>query len=214
VGTSRGYKYSRLRCGGRRLLRHGDAKNARCARVFAPRSASLFLFRPFPSPNLFPPNIFLANLTRPGPPEFPTRSDGGSRGFTEPHPTFPPRSALHPRTQPSPPTPPDGHASRPRRGPQRTQANNASESPATFTEFSHLNFFCLPGPSSRRSSDLSITSILGQHACTTTKTKHVVFPVTRPQIGFFTKTPSVAVRAIRAQGALSLSMAFLSPFCP
>jgi hypothetical protein len=50
--------------------------------------------------------------------------------------------------------------------------------------------------------------------CTTTKTKHVIFPVTRPQIGFFTKTPSVAVRAICAQGALSLSMALLSSSCP
>lgn len=52
--------------------------------------------------------------------------------------------------------------------------------------FPILNFFFV-SQVQRRSSDLSITCILGQHACTTTRTKHVVFPVTRPQIGFFTK---------------------------
>jgi hypothetical protein len=166
--TSRGYKYSRLRCGGRRLLRHGVAKNARCARVFAPRSASLCLFRPFP--------------TRPGPPEFSTRSDGGSRGFTEPHPTFSP--SLCPLAPSHSAESPD--TLRPTCQPTSPRATaDTSDQPNHVLNIPILIF--LVSQVQRRSSDLSITCILGQHACTTTRTKHVALPVTRPQTGFFTK---------------------------
>jgi len=150
------------------------------ARVCPPRSASPCLFRPFP-----PLNIFLANLPRPGPPEFSTRSDGGSRGFTGPHPTFPPSLCfLSPSVSSGSPDTSDGHASRPRRGPQRSKATTRPSPQPRSLNFPIL-IFGLPGPT------LLLGSFYNLHfACTTTRTKHVVFPVTRPQIVFFTKTIS------------------------
>ena len=145
MGTSQGYKYSRLRCGGRRLLRHGDAKTLD-VRACLPRGALAFSFSGhFPLPTYSLPTHFSLISPVPAPRNFlrlRTEGPGGSPNHIRRSP--PSLCLLGPRTQPSPPTPPDGHASRPRRGPQRTQANNASESSATFTEFSHLKFFWSP----------------------------------------------------------------------
>lgn len=115
-------------------------------RACLPRGALAFSFSGhFPLPTYSLPTYFSLISPVPAPRNFLRVRTGGPGGSPNHIRRSPPRSAfLHPRTQPSPPTPPDGRASRPRRGPQRTQANNASESPATFTEFSHLNFFLSP----------------------------------------------------------------------
>jgi hypothetical protein len=116
-------------------------------RACLPRGALAFAFSGhFPLPTYSLPTYFSLISPVPAPRNFLRRSDEGSRGFTEPHPTFPPSLCLlAPSHSPESPDTSDGHASRPLRGPQRTQATNASESPATFIEFSHFNFFCLPG---------------------------------------------------------------------
>jgi hypothetical protein len=171
-GTSRGYKYSGA--AGGRCCGAAMQKNARCARVFVPRGALAFAFS-----GHFPPIIFLANL-----PGVRTAGSGGSPGHVR---RFPPPFALlsYPRSHLSPLTPSDGHASRPRRGPQRTKATDASSPQPRFSLiFSILIFFL--SPLERRSSDLSITCILGQYTCTTTRTKHV-FPRNAPEIAFFTQ---------------------------
>ena len=133
-------------------------------RACLPRGALAFAFS-----GHFPlPTYFLSPV--PAPRNFLRVRTGGPGGSPSHIRRSPPRSAF--ALSLSPLTPSDRHASRPRRGPQRT-----SDQPATFTEYSHFQFFFVSHVQ-RRSSDLFC--ILGQHACTTTRTKHVVFPVTRP----------------------------------
>src|SRR5258708_33846455 len=96
---------------------------SRCARVFVPRGAPAFAFS-----GHFPPIIFLANLPPSRPPGISllvrTAGPGGSPGHIR---RFPPLALLsHPRSHLSPLTPSDRHASRPRRGPQRTNSTDPS----------------------------------------------------------------------------------------
>ena len=134
----------------RRLLRRGDAKNARCARVFAPRGALAFAFSGyFPS--------ILAKLSGPGPPEFPTSlGREGPGGFIGLHPTL--TLALPSSTSVSSESPDTFRRRCQPTSPRATadKSDQAHPSPQPRSqEFSHFNFFfCLP--SKCRSSDLSI----------------------------------------------------------
>ena len=64
-------------------------------RACLPRGALAFAFSGhFPLPTYFLPTYFSLISPVPAPRNFLRRSDGGSRGFTEPHPTFPPSLCL------------------------------------------------------------------------------------------------------------------------
>jgi hypothetical protein len=90
-------------------------------RACLPRGALAFAFSGhFPLPTYFLPPV-------PAPRNFLRVRTGGLGGSPSHIRRSPPRFAfLRPRTQLSPLTPSDRHASRPRRGPQRTQATNAA----------------------------------------------------------------------------------------
>lgn len=156
-------------------------------RACLPRGALVFAFSGhFPLPTYFFPTYFSLISPVPAPRNFLRVRTGGPGVHRATSDVLPLALPCCAPTQPSPLTPSneqladlaEGHSGHKR-------PTHPSPQPRAFIEFSHFNLFCLPGLT--RSSDLSITCILGQHACTTTRTKHVVFPVTRPQIGFFTK---------------------------
>jgi hypothetical protein len=136
-----------------------------------------------------PPKKFLAKLPGPGPRSFLRRLGWGVPGGSPGHILLALLTST-PRSHVSPLTPSDGHASRPRRGPQRTKAANASESHVHSEpqrNFPILSFFL---------SLRSVVSLLGSfynlhfrggtHA--RQQEQNTLCPVTRPQ--FFTNTIS------------------------
>jgi hypothetical protein len=182
-------------------------KRSMRARVCPPRSASLCLFGSFSlnsrqTPRSRSPGI--SYIARTG------GSWGVHRAPSDAHPRF---AFFYPRSHLSPLTPSDGGASRPRRGPQQTKATKRIRVPShVHKNFPILIFFCLPG-SKCRSSDLSINLHFRGSTRARQQEQNTLFPVTRPQSYPSHKTPSVAVKENRAQGALSLSMALLSTSC-